>query len=113
MDTRRGRPRKERLERLTEQEAKVAVEKETVEPVAQEQTMLVHDANEHIQPPPTTISAPTTKKEANLPHYHTEKYFASPFASSIRMSVLKRGKEGKMAVNFLCLPVFGVIFMSK
>jgi len=38
----------------------MAAEKETVEPVAQEQTIHVHDASgdEHIQPPPIAISTP-------------------------------------------------------
>lgn len=38
----------------------MAAEKETVEPVAQEQTIHVHDASgdEHIQPKPSAISTP-------------------------------------------------------
>lgn len=53
--------KKERKAReAAEQEAKMAAEKETVKPVAQEQTIHVHDASgdEHIQPEPIAISTP-------------------------------------------------------
>jgi len=44
----------------------MAAEKETVEPVAQEQTIHVHDASgdEHIQPKPIAISTPAMVLEA-------------------------------------------------